>query len=194
MKYKSQSPIDSLVKGLKTLLASLPSEEEKAELLQTLHEAKDFLEEVQRLIEAFPTAESSQSLSQGLSRLDILADRATNDSPLRRLMGLKGPQRHSAKSVNGKDDVKSRAKKLGETIRRSESPKIAGLIEQSGEPLSVLTELATSLGLRTPSKVRKADLTKLIAIHITNRRGYKLLRDGGRVVTDDEFVPSATSM
>ncbi len=185
MNNPPQYTTDSLFKGLRTLLVSLPSEEEKAELIQTLRETIDFLQELQLLVEAFPTAESSKPLSQGLSRLDILADRAANDAPLRRVMGLRGQQRSRAKNVNGVEDTKSRAGRLAEKINSSENSDVARLIEQSREPISVLTELAASLGLRTRSKERKADLINRIATHITNQRGYRLLRNGGLKTSDE---------
>ena len=166
---------ESLFKGLKTLLSSLPSEEEKNELLQTLRETAEFLEELQLLVEAFPTTESSQSLAQGLSRLDILADRAANDAPLRRVMGIRGAQGRG-KSINGAEDVKVRAERLHKKLDNSATTDIVGTIERSKEPLSVLTELAKLLGLQTRSKERKSDLIKRIATHATNQQGYRLLR------------------
>ena len=79
----AQYPTESLLKGLRVLLASLPSEEEKAELIQTLRDARAFLKEVETLVEAFPTVESSEELSRSISRLDILVNSAVNDAPLR---------------------------------------------------------------------------------------------------------------
>ena len=108
MKRTSTYSTDSLFKGLRTLLTSLPSEEEKVELIQTLRETRDFLDELQLLVETFPTTESSQRLSQGLSRLDILADRAVSDTPLRRVMGLRGSQGYGAKNVNGIEEASTR--------------------------------------------------------------------------------------
>ena len=188
MKRTSAYPTDSLFKGLRTLLTSLPSDEEKGEIIQTLRETRDFLEELQLLIEAFPTTESSRDLSQNFSRLDILADRAASNAPLRRLMGLKDSQGPRVRSVNGRKDARSRAEKLQRALGGSESLDVERLIEQSGEPISVLTELAASLGLRTRSKERKADLRKRIATHITNQRGYRLLRGGDRNPVKDRVA------
>ena len=67
MPSASYSPTESLFKGLKNLLVSLPSEEEKSELIRTLKNAKEFLEDLQSLVEAFPSIESSHGLSEGLS-------------------------------------------------------------------------------------------------------------------------------
>ena len=192
MKRTSPYPTDSLFKGLRTLLASLPSEDEKIELIHTLREARDFLDELQRLIEAFPTTESSQGLSQGLSRLDILADRASKDAPLRRLMGLKNSQRSRSKGINAAEDTKSRAQRLKQRLDSSESSNVSELIEQSGEPISVLIELADSLGLRTRKKERKAELVNRIATHITNQRGYELLRSSSADPIDGVAVPTAS--
>ena len=185
MKRTSQYPTDSLFKGLRTLLASLPSEDERIELIRTLSEARKFLEELQQLIEVFPTTESSQGLSQGLSHLDILADRASRDAPLRRLLGLRSSQSPRSKGVNSAEDIKSRAKRLEQRLDSSESSKVASLIEQSGEPISVLIELAASLGLRTRKKERKAELVNRIATHTTNQRGYRLLRGSNADPIDD---------
>ena len=162
---------DSFFKGMKALLNSLPSEDEKSELIQTLQEARDFLEDLQILVESIPTIESGENLRQGLSRLDVLANRA-NDAPLRKLMGLRGSQNGRVKVK----DFNARAMQLEREIRDSEETDVATLLEQSREPIAVLTELASSLGLRTRSKERKADLINRISTHVTNQRGYRLLR------------------
>ncbi len=176
MTRNAQYPIDSLLKGVRALQDSLPSEKEKSELIQTLRHTRSFLEEVEALVEAFPTVESSANLSQSLSRLDVLANHATNNAPLRRLMGLRGSQGSHAKSVSGADDAKHRAAVLARKIDDSENSDLAGLLEQSGEPIAVLAELAAELGLRTRSKERKADLIRRISTHVSNRQGYRLLR------------------
>ena len=177
-KRESNYPTDVLFKGLKVLLSSLPSEEEKSELLRTLSEAQGFLEELRSLIETVPTMESSREMAEGLSRLDILAERAGRDAGLRRLLGLRGSTAFRARSVMSPEDVESRARKLEEEVSRLETSDVIALLEQSGEPLSVLTELAARMGMRISSKERKADVIKRIATHNENQRGYNLLRGG----------------
>ena len=179
MKGNSRYPTDSLFKGVKTLLASLPSEEEKNELINTLGETKNFIEEMQKLVAAFPTIESSRDVSEGLSRLDILAAQANNDAPLRKVMGLKPPQTSSAKAPIGPDDVALRATRLERIVRNSETDELTKVLEGSGEPVTVFMELARSLGLRTRKKERKADLIGRIKTHIGNQREYKILRGEG---------------
>ena len=169
-------PTDALFKGLRTMLASLPSEEEKRELIRTLDEAQRFLEEFRMLVESIPTMESSRELSEGLSRLDILAERARRDAGLRRLMGLRDSTKPSAKRATSPSDREAQAHSLEQKLARLEAPDIVDALERSGEPLAVLTELAARLGMRTRSKERKPELIKRIATHIENRRGYRLLR------------------
>ena len=177
-KRESNYPTDALFKGLKALLTSLPSEEEKSELLWTLSEAQGFLEELRSLVETVPTMESSRELSEGLSRLDILAERAGRDAGLRRLLGLRASTASRARKVMSPEDVESRVRKLEEEVSRPETSDVIALLEQSGDPLSVMTELAARMGMRTRSKERKADVIKRIATHIENQRGYRLLRGG----------------
>ena len=175
MKGASKHPTETMLKGLKTLLTALPSEEEKAEILGTLNEAQSFLEDLQLVIEAFPTTESSRGLSEAMSRLDILVDRAGRDDRLRSVMGLR-PVGPKARRVNGSDDAEARARGLMQKLDNSESSAIEDILERSGEPLAVLAALASQLGMRTPSRQRKADLIKRIATRIENQRGYRLLR------------------
>lgn len=176
-KRTSQYQTDAMFKGLKTLLTSLPSEEEKRELIQTLSEAQRFLEELRQLVETVPTTESSRELSEGLSRLNILAERAYSDAGLRRLLGLRGSVASNIKRVVSPEDAESRARGLEEKLIDLKTSDVADLLKRSGEPLSVLTKLATLLGMRTRSKERKADLIKRITTHIENQRGYSLLRN-----------------
>lgn len=172
----AQHPTESLLKGLRVLLASLPSEEEKAEIIRTLRDARAFLEEIEALVEAFPTVESSADLSNSISRLDVLANRAAGDAPLRNLMGLRGARSDRAKTVNGAEDAKRRADDLARRLCDSDSADVPDVLERSGEPMAVLAELAAALGLRTRGRERKAELVRRISTHITNQRGYRLLR------------------
>ena len=154
MKNSTSYSVDSLFKGLRNLLASLPTEEEKLELIQTLAGARQFLEDMTSLIEAFPTIESTEELSQGMTRLDILVDRAANHAPLRKLIGLKSPQTRKIKNINPVEDIASRALRVEERLRHTDSSEIVGLLERSGEPVSVLIEVATHLGY---GRVRKSE-------------------------------------
>ncbi len=188
MPHTSQYSMDALFKGLKTLLTSLPSEEEKGELIQALRETRSFLEELEQLVEAFPTIESSRGLSEGLARLDVLAGLSDRDTRLKRLMGFQVSQVGKSKSVNGSGDVAARAERLKESLKDSGDDSLARVMETSGESISVLTELAASMGLRTRSKERKPDLIQRIATHLANQRGYRMLRGGDA----DSAVSTAT--
>ena len=174
MSQASPYSMESLFRGLKSLLNSLPTEEEKLELLQNLHEAQNFLEELRLLVEAIPTMESSQKLSEGLSRLDILVDRAYRDAGLRKLLGLRGVAAGEKRKPVASEDTSKRVSELEAIITESETSQIADLLAQ--ESLSVLKELAVRFGIRTLSKERKRELVKRIAIHAENQRGYTLLR------------------
>lgn len=190
-KRTARYPTDALMKGMRALLTSLPSNEEKDELIRTLNEAQSFLEELRLLVESIPTLESSQQLAEGLSRLDILADRARNDGGLRRLMGLREPKSRAKRPATPADS-EARARKLEQGVAHLEGQDIAVALERSGEPLSVLIELAGQLGLKTRSKERKVELIGRIATHMSNWRGYRLLRgDDPNVLGSTELEPNA---
>ena len=174
MTQPSSYSIESLFRGLKGLLNSLPTEEEKRELLRDLREAQDFLEELRTLVDAIPTMESSRELSAGLSRLDALTARANRDAGLRKILGLRGTTSYRSRRPTAGEDVNGRAGELKDSIVQSETSGIADLLAR--EPLAVLKALAGSFGIRTPSRERKPDLIRRIATHTENQRGYALLR------------------
>lgn len=169
---------DVLFKGLKTLLTSLPTEEEKSELILTLRDTRTFIEEIEELVEAFPTIESSRGLSEGLARLEVLAGISDRESRLKRMMGFQVSSKSKVKGDNGTGDVVARAENLKERLKTAKNDGLLEVLDSSKEPVSVLTQLANSMGLRTRSKERKADLMKRIVTHIVNQRGYRMLRGG----------------
>lgn len=174
--HAAHYPTDALFKGLKALLTSLPSEEEKGELIRTLSEAQSFLEEFRLLVEAVPSMESSRDFTEGLSRLDILVERAGRDAGLRRLLGLRRSTPAGARKATTRGDANVKAGKLERELIHLEISDVVASLEQSAEPLAVLSKLAARLGMRTRSKERKSQLIKRIATHIENQRGYRLLR------------------
>lgn len=169
-------PLETLFKGLRPLLDSLPTEEEKQNLLQTLDDSKLFLEELHNLVEAIPTMESSRELSEGLSRLYSLTDVAAQDTGLRKLLGLRNPDARSGGTTEQSVDTKTRVTELESLIAGSSISAITPLL--NGESLTMVKKLAVQLGLVTRSKERKSDLIKRMVNHIENQRGYMLLRGG----------------
>ena len=174
MNKTSSYSTDTLFRGLKSLLNSLPTEKEKSELLRNLREAQSFLEEMQVLVGAIPTMESSRDLSEGLSRLNILTDRAYHDAGLRKLLGIRGQKSSMNEKKFSSEATKSHVNYLEATIACLETPEITDLL--SNESLSILRDLASQLHIRTPSKERKSDLVKRIATYIENQRGFSRLR------------------
>ena len=155
----------------------MPSEEEKAELISTLMEAQKLIEELRALAEATPTVESSAELSAGLSRLIVLADQASSDPKLRRILGLRSPTAPKPTRFSASEDVEARAKALEEELNVMATDDVVDSLERSTEPVAVLAALAQRLGMRVGSKGRKSQLAKRIATHIANQRSYDLLRN-----------------
>ena len=165
---ESHYPTDALMRGLRTFLDSLPSEEEKTELLHTLKSAQDFLNDLAALVEAIPTMESSAELSVGLSRLYTLEEGARASNGLRRMIGMRSPASAQPARLATSGAVVERAVSLQQQLDK--------LDNDSVEPVSVLVELAKRLGMRANSKERKLDLAKRIATYVINNRDYRSLR------------------
>ena len=169
-------PMTTFLRGVRGFVRSLPSEEERAEILRTLRDTRNFLDEVERLVLSIPTLETSAEMSGAISRLDLFASKAW-DNGLHQVLGIPKP-RSTMKAANY-SEARGRAEELLKEIRplgglgREE---IERSLERSGEPVRVLKAFAGNLGLRVRSSERRADLIQRIATHIENERNYRLLR------------------
>ena len=162
-------PLTAFLRGLRGFVRSLPSDEEQGEILRTLRNTRDFLNEVESLVLSIPTLETSDEMSGAISRLDLLASQA-RDNGLYRVLGIPKPR---SKAANHSE---VRVRSLGESVRTLEKSEIGRSLERSGESVSVLKAFASSLGLRVRSSERRAELIQRIATHIENERNYRLLR------------------
>ena len=166
----------TFLRGLRGFVRSLPSEEERAEVLRTLRDTRDFLNEVESLVSSIPTLETSAEVSGAISRLDLLASKA-RDNGLHKVLGIPKP-RSTMKAANY-SEARARAEELLKEIRplgRLGREEITKTLERSGAPVIVLRAVAGGLNLPLPSSATKADLIRRIATHIENDRGYRLLR------------------
>lgn len=163
------------MKGLRGLLDALPTDDEKRELLRTLQDAQEFLDDMRLLVEAVPTMESSQELAVGLSRLNSLSGRAQQHAHLRRLLGIRGRTDGAKESIAARNgDIQEQVSRLAGVVLESETQEVTALLER--ESVTTLKGLAGHFGIRTRSKERKMDLVGRIATHVENQRGYELLR------------------
>ena len=166
-------PMTTFLRGLRGFVRSLPSEEERAEVLRTLRDTRDFLNEVESLVSSIPTLETSAEVSGAISRLDLLASKA-RDNGLHQVLGIPKP-RSTMKAANY-SEARARAEELLKEIRPLRREEITTTLERSGAPVIVLRAVAGGLNLPLPSSATKADLIRRIATHIENDRGYRLLR------------------
>ena len=145
-------------------------------MLRTLRSTRDFLDEIQRLVQEIPTLESSQELSHAMTRLDVLAAEARNNPGLSKVLGMPKTGAGRAKRQNGESEIADQAQRLGASVESMEKSEIERSLERSGESVAVLKSLAGRLGLRVRSTERRGELIQRIASHIENERSYRLLR------------------
>ena len=166
-------PMTAFLRGLRGFVRSLPSDEERGEILRTLRNTRDFLNEVESLVLSIPTLETSDEMSGAISRLDLLASQA-RDHGLYRVLGI--PKPRSTVKAATYSEARARAEELLKEIRPLRREEITKTLERSGAPVVVLRAVAGGLNLPLPSSAPKADLIRRIATHIENDRGYRLLR------------------
>ena len=110
------------------------------------------MQDLQALIETIPTMESAQELSDGLSRLDVLAERAGTQVGLRRALGYRGSSFPKAPRRLSYDRINQRVRQLQNEIDGMETLQVIQTFEQSTEPLPVLIELANPTRYANPEQ------------------------------------------
>ena len=181
MSKSSEYSTEALFKAVRGLLNSLPTKAEKSELLEVLVETRRFLEELEHLVDSIPTMESSQELSQGISRLDALTAQAHQHTGLRRLLGLRGQSANVSRQALSETHINERVNHLQGIIANSHEVSDVNIEDElAGESMVVLKQLASQLSVHVLSKERKSELARKIATHVRNQRGYARLRGNDR--------------
>lgn len=181
MSKSSEYSTEALFKAVRGLLNSLPTKAEKSEFLNVLAETRLFLEELELLVDSIPTMESSQELTQGISRLDALTAQAHQHTGLRRLLGLRGQPAIGSRQSISQTQINERVDHLQRVIANSHQVSDGSIEDQlASEPIVVLKQLARQLSVHVLSKERKSELARKIATHVRNQRDYARLRGNDR--------------
>lgn len=169
-----------LLERLKELLLALPSESEKREAEAQFSSLIQFLKDLQDNLRELPDRESTGDIREGVQRLEDLFSRAEADPNLAAVLGL----RRATKKKQG--PLPATPQEL--TVARGAIDHLQALpLDESRTklqnenlyPLTVLRAIASSLRIRSGSKLSRESLVHQIAMKLANLRGYEHLRNRG---------------
>lgn len=178
----SQSPRSRLQKPLvgtlSQLIHSLPTAEEKRQVLDALNQLTAFLGEVQGAFERLPSAEDADGVKKSLAKLEAL--QASVDQPSALAVFLK-PRRSTTGSRDKPltEPEKEKGAKLLDRFRSLPSESVALLLEDDSQcSWRDLRAVAFALGIRSSKGFNRDSLVHQISTKVANARGYRALRGG----------------
>lgn len=172
-----------VIRQLKVLLETLPSREERDDIVRGIRGIVDVLDELGRSLGNLPTSTEAAKAKDALERLEDVIGRnplLRVGVPKRKETSAPKPPRRRIKPSEmpiPKDDI------LREIDTLSQLPEDAlrtRLQQQNHYSRDLLRSILAELGRRTPSKVTRNEMTEQIVVTIINRQTYEGLRGSQR--------------
>lgn len=165
----------SILQALRSVSKSLPSAEERSEMQSSLQNLSAYLDYVQKEITRIPVREDVAALLETVDRLDLLLQRAEANPVTARALGVE----KRLSGITRKTEIKIDQTRVDELLGRFKSMTIDQIREalrnDSFCSLPELRMLATTLGVRAVSRIRRDGLTQKILTQIANSRTYESL-------------------
>jgi hypothetical protein len=184
-KPSGQREVEGLLRKLDSVLQSLPSESEKAELTDKLRQLIGFLQEVEGRLAEMPAQDNYPQARRAIDSIRELMQGAKNNPLLAQTLGLRtrmAPQRTGRGARAGARE--SEARERIDELRQL--PLEATEVELRAQELPFLRAMASILGIGSPEKLSKDALVQHVGAKIANYRGYRSL--SGQVEQEESEV------
>jgi hypothetical protein len=166
---------ERFAKSLGELLDTLPSTSEKQHIISQLEVIIRFLGDVKDRLESIPTKQDASGARAALETLKSIAAETKSNPILGLVLGIKSTIARSAPAPISSEEIEQANLSLAQfEALPAEELRIA-LDRLDGRGLQAV---ADALGLKISRRTARVALVHQIATKITNRRGYRSLRDG----------------
>ena len=171
--------MEAFLGKLSDLVGSLPSADEKARIDNDLKVLISYLEEVRKQLETMPTR--GQMDGSAIDRLRELLRAVDADPLLSRVLGMSpnGPRIRRGTRVLG-EDARIRAREAARELQNLPGDQVQYRLLDRSYTVALLRQIGDELGIRIPAKANRLSVIDIIAGKLANRRGYDILRHGGR--------------
>lgn len=176
----AQSPRSRLQKPLfgtlSQLIHSLPTAEEKRQVLNALNQLAVFLGEVQGAFERLPSSEDADGVKKSLEKLEALQASVDQRSALATFLKPRRPTTGSRDRPLTEPE-KERGSKLLDRLMSMRTESVDLLLEDDSQcPWRDLRAVAFALGIRSSKGFNRDSLVHQISTKVANARGYRVLR------------------
>jgi hypothetical protein len=164
-----------LLRGLQAALESLPSEQEKQQLVASLDQLRAFIDELRESVVSIPTGEGMGDAKAALEKLEHVYVKAASSPWLAATIGISPKRKASARPLS--DQEKEEGGRLAQRLENLPTEQVeAKLIDEEQYPARQLRAVAQAFGIRSTKGYSRESLAHQIAMKIANARGYRALR------------------
>lgn len=168
-----------IIRGLQAALESLPSEQEKRQLVASLDRLRGFIDELRESVVRVPTGESMADARAALERLEQVYVKASSSPWLATTIGI-APKRKSGTTPLS-DDEKQKGQRLAQALAELPADQVeANLLDENKYSGRSLRAVAQAFGIRSTKGFSRESLAHQIAMKVANARGYRALRGEGQ--------------
>ncbi len=165
----------ALIRGLQTALGSLPSDQEKLQLLESLDRLRVFIDELRESVVKLPVAETQADTKAALEQLEQVYLKATSSPWLAATIGIAPRKKSGTRPLSG--DEKQAGQRLAQKLAELPTDQVeANLLDESQYPSRSLHAVAQAFGIRSTKGFSRESLAHQIAMKVANARGYRALR------------------
>lgn len=164
--------LSTLLKNVRAVAESLPSEDQRAELDRALEALTQFITELRAKIASLPTREQTTEAAQAIVKVQDWLTRAQSNPALRAALGLSTPSRPSKPVAVAEQPHADRKKRLLEQLEGKSMEQIGARLMEEDLPLSDLRSLASELGVSAAEKAGREVLAQQLAPKIVNYKSY----------------------
>jgi hypothetical protein len=163
------------VQSLSGLIDALPSDAGKQETILQLETLIQFLSDLKKRIESIPTSQDTASAHVALNHLATLFAQAKSNPVLGAAIGIKATVPRQRSPDLASEDVE-RANSAVTRLNSLPIDELRATLDRMSQ--RELQGVAGVIGVRASQRTARDTLVHQIATKITNRRGYRSLRDG----------------
>lgn len=170
-----------IIRGLQTALESLPTEQEKQQLVDSLEQLRSFIDELGKSVASIPTAETMADARTALERLERVYVKANTSPWLAATIGGRPGSKRRSDTRPLSDDEKQEGQRLAQELSELPTDQVeAKLLDENQYPGRYLRAVAQVFGIRSTKGFSRESLAHQIAMKVANARGYRALRGGSR--------------
>jgi hypothetical protein len=172
-----------LFDAIEDVLASLPTNEDRAAAAASLDDLLTYLRELREKLASFPTREEMTSVSDAITRCRDLFDADHGSSILASMFTASPPRARAGSRLQVSDP-----ERIEQLLRSLQDLTVDQLRERLISDRSIsqkdLFGIARSLQLRPPAKTSRVTLAHQVTTALSNRRGYDHLSGSSSTAVD----------